>query len=97
MAASGFEAAPALAEQPQWPPPPCPGSDLALWDVLLQTEPTTLHFGEVFAGNAAVSRALLELGYTGRSLDLAFSSFHDVLTPTGLTLLLSTALDLAPA
>ncbi len=84
-----------------WPPAPCPGSAAALW-AMAEEVPfgETLHFGEVFAGHAAVSRAMQGLGYVGRSLDRSYDPSpqdgYNVLNPGGFLLLLSTALDIAP-
>ncbi len=82
---------------PPWPPVACPGADKLLWEALsmgdLAEEPM-LDFGEVFAGEGRVSASLRAEGFVGRSLDVAYSPDHDVLTPVGLLLLLKTALEL---
>ena len=86
-----------VPEHPSWPPPACPGAGQALWGSLAQVpEQAALAFGEVFAGNGAVHRAVADLGYSVRALDVKYAGDHDVLTPVGLVVLMSTALALVP-
>ncbi len=60
------------------------------------TAEQTLHFAEIFAGRAAVSRALANLGFQGRCMDRDYHEGHDIMKPMGLLLVLSTALELMP-
>ena len=86
-----------LGEGPHWPPPPCTGSDGVLWHFVAKLDPPeVLHFGEVFAGEAAISKGMRALGFLGRSLDQSYHKSMDVLTPAGYLLWLNTALDVVP-
>ena len=82
-----------------WPPPCCLGADAALFEALAEAEVAsepTLHFAEIFAGKAAVSRALAAQGFRGRCMDKEYHHGHDMLKPMGLLLVLSTALEILP-
>ena len=86
-----------------WPPAPCPGAGRRLWATLRAVAPQhpfgderAQDFVEVFAGSAVISSGLRSLGFRGASLDLRTSAHHDVLTPSGVLLLLQQVLLLRP-
>lgn len=80
-----------------WPPPPCPGAHTALLE-LLRTSPDAeeLDFGELFAGQGAVSSSLAALGYRGRALDRERCPDMDMLRPLGMAIALRVALSIRP-
>ncbi len=53
-----------------------------------------IDFVEVFAGDAATSKAMRALGYSGLSLCVLLRPEHDVLTPCGFLVLLAAVLRL---
>lgn len=55
-----------------------------------------LDFIEVFAGEAAVSKALRAMGYFGATMDLRRDSLHNVLQPIGMLTLLALVMRLRP-
>ncbi len=80
-------------------PPAAPGAHVRLWATLASfkdDEGLELDFAEVFAGNKAVTRGLHALGYRGCALDMRYHPGMDVLTPSGVIMLLSTVLALKP-
>lgn len=55
-----------------------------------------LDFGELFAGHGAVHRALGEMGYRIRAMDLEYHEAHDLMQPMGMLLAVRMACSIRP-